>query len=407
MHWDLNGVIGTGQSLSVGELPIVSVTQPYENLMLSLGGARVPPWNPDYPELALVPLVEPLRPLAEGWPSPYPANLYGETLHAAMAHQVSSLAKAKEPDADHVTVHSVVGESGQGMVALAKHSGDTTGITGRAYAATLFETAAIARLARDAKKSFGVRALVITHGETDAMSPTYERELVELAGDVNRDVRALTGQSDRIVVLLSQQFAFPSGAGERSVATQAQWRLGVERPDEFVCTGPKYQYTGSGDGVHLLVTGTHRLGEKTGQVYFERFVLGRDWQPLHPLGAARTGRSITVRFHVPVPPLAWDETLAEPLAWPKGRGFEVFASTEKIEIASVSLGGDSATIVCAGDLPDGVRIGYAAASAGIRMWNASRAYRWGLLRDSDPFVGSTTRTPQPNFCVSFEMPVTS
>jgi hypothetical protein len=29
--------------------------------------------------------------------------------------------------------------------------------------------------------------------------------------------------------------------------------------------------------------------------------------------------------------------------------------------------------------------------------------RWGLLRDSDPFVGSSTGTPQPNYCVAFDM----
>jgi hypothetical protein len=31
-------------------------------------------------------------------------------------------------------------------------------------------------------------------------------------------------------------------------------------------------------------------------------------------------------------------------------------------------------------------------------------FRWGLLRDSDPFVGSTTGTPQPNYSVAFELP---
>ncbi|WP_438010029.1 hypothetical protein WME89_16060 [Sorangium sp. So ce321] len=30
---------------------------------------------------------------------------------------------------------------------------------------------------------------------------------------------------------------------------------------------------------------------------------------------------------------------------------------------------------------------------------------WGQLRDSDPFVGSTTRVAQPSYSVSFETPV--
>jgi hypothetical protein len=31
-------------------------------------------------------------------------------------------------------------------------------------------------------------------------------------------------------------------------------------------------------------------------------------------------------------------------------------------------------------------------------------YRWGLLRDSDPFIGAGTGKAQPNYSVAFEMP---
>jgi hypothetical protein len=30
-------------------------------------------------------------------------------------------------------------------------------------------------------------------------------------------------------------------------------------------------------------------------------------------------------------------------------------------------------------------------------------YRWGLLRDSDPFKGAVTGKPQPNYAVAFEI----
>ena len=39
------------------------------------------------------------------------------------------------------------------------------------------------------------------------------------------------------------------------------------------------------------------------------------------------------------------------------------------------------------------------------MTNHSKAVRWGRLRDSDPFTGTTTKMPNPNYCVSFSMPV--
>ena len=53
---------------------------------------------------------------------------------------------------------------------------------------------------------------------------------------------------------------------------------------------------------------------------FERLVAGRSWRPLSPLAATARGRVVSVRFHVPVAPLVWDETLPPPYAWPHGRG---------------------------------------------------------------------------------------
>jgi len=84
--WDMVGIVGTGQSLSVGALgtPILATQQPYNNLKLSFGGATVaPPFDSALASLELVPLTEPLRATANSYPSAYPANLYGETPHAA------------------------------------------------------------------------------------------------------------------------------------------------------------------------------------------------------------------------------------------------------------------------------------------------------------------------------------
>src|SRR5688500_1871683 len=67
-RFHINGIVGTGQSLSVGAdapVPSPAATRPrFNNLKLALGGAQVPPFDPAAPSLALVPLVEPIRPLA-------------------------------------------------------------------------------------------------------------------------------------------------------------------------------------------------------------------------------------------------------------------------------------------------------------------------------------------------------
>ena len=94
--WDWVGVIGTGQSLAVGghgnapAMPIGATTQRFHNLKLSLGNASVPPFDPANTMLSMVPLVETIRPIATGYPSPYPRNIYGESFHTAMADELST-----------------------------------------------------------------------------------------------------------------------------------------------------------------------------------------------------------------------------------------------------------------------------------------------------------------------------
>jgi hypothetical protein len=90
--------------------------------------------------------------------------------------------------------------------------------------------------------------------------------------------------------------------------------------------------------------------------------------------------------------------------WSQGRGFEVRASSSRITISSVAISGDSVQITCASDLPaSGVVLDYAMYSGGTP--SPGGTLRWGQLRDSDPFVGSTTKKAQPNYCVAFEMSV--
>jgi hypothetical protein len=84
--FDWVGVIGTGQSLSVGVTAgFISPTQPYGNLVLRDSGADPRyPLSGGNPEWSLEPLVEPLRPKSLGsgpgyTDGEYPNNVGGET----------------------------------------------------------------------------------------------------------------------------------------------------------------------------------------------------------------------------------------------------------------------------------------------------------------------------------------
>ncbi|HEX3029222.1 MAG TPA: carbohydrate-binding protein [Clostridia bacterium] len=403
--WNWTGIIGTGQSLSVGYgATAISTTQKYNNLKLSLGSLSVPPYDPNSSALKMTALVEPIRSLATGFPAAYPKNIWGETPHTSMANQITSMVKSTGA-ADYITAHTVVGESGQGYDKIKKGAVDS-GNAGRAYAASIFEVTAINRLAKAAGKTYGVGGITLIHGENDFANTAYESNIRQLWSDYNQDIKAITGQTQKIPMFLVQQHSYVSSG--TSVSTTAQWRAGVDYPGDIICIGPNYQRIYATDHVHLTSVGYQQLGEKLGQVYYEKVVLGHDWKPLQPTSVTKSGRVITVNFNVPSAPLVWDSTLPAPnqssqTEWKNGKGFEVTANGSRITISSVEISGSSVKITCASDLPSsGVQVGYAFTGGTARN---NGTYRWGLLRDSDPFKGSITGAAQPNFCVAFQIAV--
>jgi hypothetical protein len=197
--------------------------------------------------------------------------------------------------------------------------------------------------------------------------------------------------------------------------------VGLDHPGLVICTGPKYQYPYASDGVHLTAHGYDRLGEKYAEVYHHAVVLGEAWQPLQPVSATASGNVVSVRFNVPVGPLAWDETLVPPqgvqASWANGRGFEVTLAGAPETIVSVAITGaamDTIEITCADVIEGGyASVAYAFTGAtaitqtlqpdGYTYLNTT--LRWGQLRDSDPFVGQLTGAPQPNYAVAFSVTV--
>ena len=402
--WDWNGVVGTGQSLAVGDhgTPVKSTTQPYHNLKLSTGNVAWPV-DPTNAALSMVPLVEPIGRSAPTYPSSWPTNISGETYHSCMGNQITALMQAASGK-DFISEQGEFGENGQCMTYLKKNA-PQSGVNGRAYAATLIEVTAITRLAKVAGKTYGVGAICMVHGECDAGNSNYESDMHQLWSDYNTDIPAITGQTQTIQMLVSQQ----NSTNDRSASSLAQWKIGADYPGDIACVGPKYEYP-SADGTHETTDGYQQLGEKFGQVYYQRIVLGNVWQALSPISAMRGGAVITVVFHVPVPPLVWETTFQAPhqsiAEWKNGKGFEVRSGNTRVTINSVAISGDSVQITCASVVAAGTFVDYALNADPARMSTPFAGLtRWGLLRDSDPFVGAITKKAQPNYCVAFELAV--
>lgn len=378
------GIIGNGQSLSVGCCGhALTTTQPFRNLKLS------GPALPDGALLSLVPLVEPIR-LPHGVGEPYPNNILGESPHSSMANQLSTLALARD-GAEYVTIHAVVGWGGHCMDDIDKEG------AGPSYPASLAEARAFKRLADAEGKTLAFGAVLLTHGECDAPSAGYEAKLYEMWKDYDADLRAITGQRERVVLLVSQQHTYPV-EGMVAHSTLAQWSAGVHHPGEIACIGPTYQYVYAGDHVHLDAASYRRLGEKYAEVFDQVVRQGKPWRPLQPSSVRRDGLEITVTFDVPKPPLTWDETLAPPhqeafTAWAKGRGFEVTGTSGPVSIAGVRIAGDAVVITLASaPRTSPLTVRYATVQDAKEAAGGTALGRRGQLRDSDAFVGWDAET---------------
>ncbi len=394
---DWVGVIGTGQSLSVGAAAgtPISTTQPFNNLKLLDQGP-----DPRYPldgggDLSLVPLTERFRPPLPGWSdSQYPNNIAGESPNAGMANEMTQL-WSDRTGTDLVSIHSVVGWSGHCLRDIDRSNPET-----RAYPGGLSEARTFKRFADDAGKTFAYGAIILTHGECDASNAGYEAGLHQLWLDYNEDLKAITGQTPDIPLLISQQSTITTASGGSAVAV---WRLGVDYPGEAYCVGPKYQYQYAGDNLHMEASGYRRLGEKYAEVFDQVVNQGVFWKPVQPNSAVLSGTQIIVTFDVPNPPLNWDENINPPhqevhTAWRNGRGFEVKDSTGELTILCTEIVSDDTVVISLEAEPTGsnLMVRYALTQDGTGIQGGTDLGMHGQLRDSDDLVGYDIETITAN-----------
>lgn len=390
---DWVGVIGTGQSLSVGAAAgtPISTVQPFNNLKLHDDGPI-----PQYPldgsgVLSLVPLTERFRPSLPGWDdNQYPNNLAGETPNAGMANEITQL-WLDRTGTDFVTLHSVVGWSGHCLRDI-----DKSNPMRRAYPGGLSEARTFKRMADEAGKTFAYAAVILTHGECDASNPLYEDGLHQLWLDYNQDLKDITGQTTDVPLLVSQQSTIQTASGGSAVAV---WKLGVDHPGEAFCVGPKYQYQYAGDNLHMEAAGYRRLGEKYAEVFDQVVNQGILWKPVQPTAAVLADNKISLTFDVPSPPLQWDENINPPhqrahTAWANGRGFEVKDSTGELTISSVEIVGDTTVEITLDQPPAGANlmVRYALTQDGTGIQGGTKLGMHGQLRDSDSLVGYDLET---------------
>jgi hypothetical protein len=208
---------------------------------------------------------------------------------------------------------------------------------------------------------------------------TYKAKMLRLKNDMQADIAARYGQTDKPVFITYQM----SGLFMRNFADLPISTAQVEASNEnndVVCAGPVYPLTIATSGAHPNANGYRWFGEMLGKVYYRTQVLHEDFKPLQPLGFYRTEHAdeLKIKFLVPHPPLVLDVDLIPKQA---GFGFEVMRNGLKLSIVGVEIDGDCVILSLSTALApaDEVEITY----AGIDL-------QAGNLRDSDPYQSLTT-----------------
>jgi hypothetical protein len=392
-----NEIIGTGQSLSTGLLanPPISTTAvwPKFALMTNLGVRQVIDRGVVH---ALNPaLITGLVPLVEA----RTADHDGETIGSGMAYQINELA-LEDGEAPWPVIFSAHGVTGASYAMLKRGT--------IPYGNSLATVKRVAAILDGLGFRDVVRAITVTHGQTDSIIGTsaaaYEQDLVNWRGDYETDIRTITGQREPVMLFTDQMNTYASKVlGERAAVTSpiplAQLQAALDNPDSIVLVCPKYWLTyNPKDGAHLTNRSEELLGEKYGQAIKRTFLDGAVWKPLYIKSAHLIGDVVTLSYNVPSPPLVLDTALVRN---PGNFGF-VYAddSGAPPSIIAVELSADASKVQIrlsasptAGAGPRHIQYAYAGAlrcgTGGCPAGPLSGPR--GNLRDSDPLMSRLDR----------------
>ncbi len=408
----IHHVLSTGQSNSVGfaARTVLSKEQPYGNLMFDTGVMTATDCDDDgcrtYEQpKSFVPLVEGDHYLADAV----------ETMSSGLANEIGLLSKDGEK---HDVLVSVHGRSGNIYECLRK--GGCSFQDGKGYVKAfddaLRQMKDAHRLANAAGRPYVVRAVTAIHGESDHYNQdfpldgtdgtkgsiqTYADGLIEWQRDYEAAVHAETKQKESVPLLISQM----ANWNDRPASDIPIFQLEAHEraPAKVVLVGATYMLPFASDCIHYTSEGERRLGEYFAKAYTKIVIEKGTWEPLRPAAVTLSGAAITVRFHVPSPPLVIDtEQVSDPGAY----GFDyVDDGPDTPTIQSVDLAGpDTLTITLSATPTAGNRHLRYALRATPQTCPGPKTGPRGNVRDSDA-TPSQAGVDLANWAVAFDAPV--
>ncbi|MCB1485612.1 MAG: collagen-like protein [Hyphomicrobiaceae bacterium] len=281
------------------------------------------------------------------------------------------------------------------------------GATPDHFADHMMAVSDIAAIAAAAGKCAQVPYLTWIHGESDVSDTNYKSDLFAIKDAYNAQVLAITKQPNRFPLIYTQ-LAGSNDGGIPKVG-EAQWQAWQEDA-ECLLACPLYPFPYA-SALHLTPPGYRWLGQMLGKVCYQAGYLGEVWKPLHPISASlRAGNVVTVKLHVPRPPVVID-TSTIPAA--NNYGFRVFDVGGEVSVSDVALiNGDTVRLVLAATPGASPVVEYAwrddPTNGGVGNFDGlgTHAIR-GNIHDSDDSVAAYTDQTYPlwNWLVRFQIPI--
>lgn len=366
-----NYVLVIGQSNARGWPPAISLVQPYNNSMWTMGVCGAD----DITAAVGSDICTNFYLLTEG-------SFTKETPCSGFANQVHVLVGNSTRD---LTIGDW-GQNGQPYSVLKK------GGTGTTYGRTMASVTNYHTLV----PAGTVTGILCVHGESDSGSSTYSANLYEWQKpSYEDDIKAITGQTGIIPMFHTQVQMNDWPGGMLNAYETNQTRV--------ILVGPKYAYPYQPTGTHLQNYAYTVLGELYAKAYYKAVVLGQTWSPLRPISTAVTGSVISITYTGLVSTLVFDTNIVA-AATDNMMGYEYFGGADGRTIVSVAIAATNRVDITLSGPPGtttGERIAYAYTGA---PYGPIAGGCRGNLRDADTLVGRSG-TNLYNWGVHFYKPL--
>ena len=210
---------------------------------------------------------------------------------------------------------------------------------------------------------------------TDATTDkkAYKALLLKLKNNMQADIMQKYGQKQKPMFFIYQTSGVYTQ--ERQIPISMAQLEFADENDDVVLLNPHYEMPDY-DGGHLSTNGYRWYGEMTAKTLYEVLVRKKTFQPVYPEKFTISGRTVTINYHVPVPPLVLDTRITPKIA---NYGFNLYRDNIALGLSRVQIVDDTTVVITS----------YTTLTGKVEVSYASNVYIGsGNLRDSD--IGTTS-----------------